>query len=46
LEDCDSAIALNKEYAKAYLKKGDIKMDQELWDEALHEYSKLKQVAP
>ena len=27
LEDCDAAIALNKEYAKAYLKKGDIKMD-------------------
>ena len=27
LADCDAAIALNKEYAKAYLKKGDIKMD-------------------
>ena len=46
LEDCDAAIALNSEYAKAFLKKGDIKMDQELWEEALHEYNKLKQIAP
>jgi len=33
---------LNKDYAKAYLKKGDIKMDLEEWEEALHEYNKLK----
>jgi len=37
---------LNKEYVKAYLKKGDIKMDMELWEEALHEYNRLKQMAP
>jgi hypothetical protein len=42
MEDCEYAIALNVDYAKAYLKKGDIKMDQELWEEAVHEYSKLK----
>ena len=42
MADCDAAIALNVEYAKAYLKKGDIKMDQELWEEAIQEYSKLK----
>ena len=42
LSDCDAAIALNADYSKAYLKKGDIKMEQELWEEALHEYSKLK----
>lgn len=46
LADCDAAIALNPEYAKAYMKKGDIMMNQEKWDEALHEYEKLKQVAP
>lgn len=46
LADCDAAIALNKEYAKAYLKRGDIKMDQELWEEAIQEYSKLKNLAP
>ena len=46
MADCESAIALNAEYAKAYLKKGDIKMDQELWEEAVHEYSKLKNIAP
>ena len=46
LADCDAAIALNREYAKAYMKKGDIMMSQEKWDEALHEYEKLKQVAP
>ena len=46
LADCDLAIGLNKEYAKAYLKRGDIKMDQEQWEEAVHEYNKLKNVAP
>ena len=46
MEDCDAAIALNKEYAKAYMKKGDIKMDQELREEAIHEYNKLKNIAP
>lgn len=46
MADCDAAIALNAEYAKAYLKKGDIKMDQELWEEAVQEYSKLKNIAP
>ena len=46
LSDCDKAIALNVQYAKAYLKRGDIKMDQDLFEEALHEYSRLKQVAP
>ena len=46
LADCDSAIALNHEYAKAYMKKGDIKMEQEQWEEAMHEYNKLKNIAP
>ena len=46
LEDCDAAIALDSDYAKAYLKRGDIRMDQEQWEEAVHEYNKLKQVAP
>ena len=27
IEDCDAALVLNKEYAKAQLKKGDIRMD-------------------
>jgi len=35
LLDCDKAIALNAQYAKAYFKKGEIRMDQELWEEAL-----------
>ena len=46
LADCDSAIALNHEYAKAYMKKGDIKMEQEQWENAMHEYNKLKNIAP
>ena len=42
MADCEAAIALNPEYAKAYLKRGDIKMDMELWEEAVQEYNKLK----
>ena len=46
LEDLDSAIKLNPEYAKAYLKRADIKLAQEKYDECLFELNKVKEMAP
>ena len=46
LGDLDLAIKCNPEYAKAYFKKGDIKLEMKLYDEALGEYSKVKNFAP
>jgi tetratricopeptide (TPR) repeat protein len=40
------AIKLNKEYAKAYIKRGDILLEQEKFQEAIAEYSKVKEFAP
>lgn len=46
LADLDRAIEMNPEYSKAYIKKGDIKLEMELFEEAIGEYSKVKQFAP
>lgn len=46
LEDLDLSIKMNKQYAKAYLKKGDIMLDREKYQEAIAEYSKVKEFAP
>ena len=46
LADLDRAIEMNKEYVKAYLKKGDIKLEMELFNESIAEYSKVKEFAP
>ena len=46
MADLDEAIKCNPEYAKAYFKKGDIKLEMKLYDEAIGEYSKVKQFAP
>ena len=40
------AIKLNREYAKAYLKRGDILLSMEKFQEAIAEYSKVKEFAP
>ena len=37
---------MNAEYAKAYLKKGDIKLEMELFDESIAEYNKVREFAP
>ena len=42
LDALDEAIKMNSEYAKAYFKKGDIKLEMELFDESIAEYSKVK----
>lgn len=46
LEDLELAIKLNKEYAKAYIKRGDILLDMEKYQESIAEYSKVKEFAP
>lgn len=42
----DKAISMNKEYVKAYFKKGDILLSIEKFDEAIREYSKVKEISP
>lgn len=40
------AIKLNKQYAKAYMKRGDILLEMEKYQESIAEYSKIKDFAP
>lgn len=44
LEALDRAIAMNKEYVKAYFKKGDILLSLLKYDEAIYEYNKVKEI--
>lgn len=37
---------MNKEYVKAYFKRGDIYLSLDRYDEAIHEYSKVKEINP
>ena len=46
MADLDLAIKHDPEYTKAFFKKGDIKLEMKLYDEAIGEYSKVKQFAP
>jgi DnaJ homolog subfamily C member 7 len=46
LSSLNQAIAMDKEYAKAYIKRGDILLQQELYDESIAEYMKVKEFAP
>ena len=40
------AIGMNKEYVKAYFKRGDILLSMERFDEAIGEYNKVKEINP
>jgi tetratricopeptide (TPR) repeat protein len=40
------AIGMNKEYVKAYFKRGDILLSMERFDEAISEYNKVKEINP
>jgi len=42
LEDLDEAIRLNSSYIKAYIKRGDIQMQKEAWQEAVGDYETAK----
>jgi DnaJ family protein C protein 7 len=44
--DLDSAININDEYAKAYLKRGDLRMHREEFEEAVRDYERVKQLDP
>ena len=46
LGDLDKALEINKDYVKAMVKKGDILMGQEKYEEAMREYSSAKEVEP
>jgi tetratricopeptide (TPR) repeat protein len=46
LKDLDKAIEYNKSYTKAYIKKGDIFLQKEEYEEAVREYSKAKDIEP
>jgi len=46
IADCDKAIELNENYAKAYIKRGDIRTESEEFEEALKDYKQAKQVDP
>ena len=42
LGDLDKAIAINEEYSKAYVKRGDIRMQREEYEEAVRDYERAK----
>jgi DnaJ family protein C protein 7 len=44
LSTLDRAIVMNKEYVKAYFKKGDILLSLLKYDEAIYEYNKVKEI--
>jgi DnaJ homolog subfamily C member 7 len=46
LNTLSQAIYMNKEYVKAYFKRGDILLSMERFDEAIAEYSKVKEINP
>lgn len=46
MNDCDSALKLNPEYGKVYVKKGDIYLDMEEFEEACRMYDQAKKVEP
>jgi tetratricopeptide (TPR) repeat protein len=46
LGSLNRAIAMDKEYAKAYIKRGDILLQQNKYDESIAEYMKVREFAP
>lgn len=37
---------MNKEYVKAYFKRGDIFLSMDQYDKAINEYNKVKEINP
>ena len=46
LNDLSKAIEINPEYVKAYMKRGDIYMSQQQYEEAMHDFAKVKEIDP
>jgi DnaJ family protein C protein 7 len=46
ISDCDKAIDINDGYAKAYLRRGDIKMEIGEYEEASRDFNKAHQLDP
>ena len=46
LHDCNKAIEYNLNYAKAYLRRAEIKKDMGEYDEAIYDYDKVRQISP
>jgi len=44
--DLDRAIKCNPEFVAAYFKKGDMKLEQKEYEQAIGEYSKVKHFNP
>lgn len=46
LTDCNKAIELDPNYAKAYLRRGEIKMELEQFEEAKQDFNQAHQLDP
>lgn len=46
LEDCNKSIELNPKYAKSYLRRAEIRMKQQQFDDAIADYNEVKQLDP
>jgi tetratricopeptide (TPR) repeat protein len=46
LNDLNEAIKLNEEYTKAYIKRGDILLAQNQYEEAIRDFTKAKELDP
>lgn len=46
ISDLDKAIHINEDYAKAYLKRGDLRMQREEFEDAVRDYERVKQIDP
>lgn len=46
LDDCNSALSLNPNYTRAYLRRANIHMELESYEEALQDYNRVKDLDP
>jgi len=46
LADCNKAIALNENYAKAYLRRGEVRMELDDYEEATRDFNRADQLDP
>lgn len=44
LEDCNRSLSLNPDYTKAYLRRGNVHMQLEDYEEAVHDFNKVREL--